>query len=98
MAEQEPEPDDNGHESPEGRPVRLPAWSGDFARQALANATGTLIAALTLFLFGVLFGAIDDVSTSAIVAASVTLASTVAAAVSAALVVRRYPEYRKTDA
>ena len=52
---------------------RLPRWSGDFARQALANAVGTLIAGLVVLLGGVLIGAFSDVSTKTVLIATAAL-------------------------
>jgi hypothetical protein len=58
--------------------VKLPAWVGDVAKQAGGNALGTHIAALLIFLGGVIGGAISDVSTGTVVAALSTLVAAMA--------------------
>jgi hypothetical protein len=65
--------------------MRIPApkvpddWPGDIAKQAIGNALGTLVAALILFLGGVLLGAIQDVPTSTVLGAIGALVGTVLA-------------------
>jgi hypothetical protein len=53
--------------------VETPPWLQDFVRQTLANALGTLIAALVLFLGAQLFGLLDDVPTSSTITAALAL-------------------------
>src|SRR5687768_3488130 len=74
---------------------RPPAWAGEMARQALANALGTLIAALVLFLGGVILGAIPDVPTRAVLAASGALLSLLGVAIGVARLARVLPRYQR---
>jgi hypothetical protein len=81
--------------TPEPSRRHLPEWSGDFARQALANAVGTLMALLVVFLAGVVFGAIQDVPARSVIAAVVALAGVLVAAVATVKLADAYPRYRR---
>jgi hypothetical protein len=65
--------------SPSPPRERLPDWSGEFARQTAANALGTLIAALVIFLAGVILGVITDVPLRSVVAAASGLGTAILA-------------------
>jgi uncharacterized protein HemY len=86
------DPPDEDRVHPRRRGV--PDWTGDFGLQTLANAFGTLMAALVLFLGGVLLGAIRDVPTATVVWSAILLASLIGMAVSGAILYRHYPRYR----
>jgi hypothetical protein len=72
---------------------QAPLWRSEFARQAAANAVGTLTAALMLLVVGVLLGAINHVPTRAVVAAITALVALVVMAVSTAMLVRLVARY-----
>lgn len=60
------------------RRAKLPEWGRDVAVQTVGSALGTLVAALTLFLGGVVFGLINDVGLASILGAVATLAGALA--------------------
>lgn len=68
---------------------KAPPLTGEFLRQAAANAVGTITAALILFLFGALLGVIDDVPFQAWATALVSLAALLAGFASFSLAHRR---------
>ncbi|MEN3285587.1 MAG: hypothetical protein V7607_6727 [Solirubrobacteraceae bacterium] len=74
-------------------PSRRPAWAAEFAQTALANALGTLVAALVLFLGGVALGAINDVPTRSVVIAALLLVSLLGLGIGIAGFVRTVPAY-----
>jgi hypothetical protein len=84
------------------RARRIPLWSGEFARASLANAVGTLMAALVLFLGGVIFGAIKNVPTDVVIAAIAALVALGATAILSARlasdVPRRFERRRQRNA
>ncbi len=69
----------------------------DFAKQAAANAAGTLIAALILFLGGVIVGAIDDVPAETWLSAVALLISVLSLVAFASVRARRAEERRREE-